>query len=194
VAAIRCIGVPDDADQGPDAVCRRADISALLARTAGEAPGVIFDERYDTSPVIWYEEGQLADEQPWSPDTYELDTRPGHRAPDGYLDPWGYTLYDRIGNDFALLVLTGDDTVARSFTAAAAGRGLPLTVIHLTDPRLRDIYDTDNVLVRPDQHVAWRGSVLPPGGAAAVFDVVLGQAPTSRSGAGSAQLIGSTGG
>ena len=172
LATIRRLGVPDDADQGPDAVCRRADISALLARTAGEAPGVIFDERYDASPVIWYEDGQLAAERPWSADTYENDPRPGHRAPDGYLDPWGYTLYDRIGNDFALLVLTGDDTVARGF--AADGRGLQVTVIHLTDPRLRELYGADNVLVRPDHHVAWRGSVLPPGGAAAVLDVVLG--------------------
>jgi 2-polyprenyl-6-methoxyphenol hydroxylase-like FAD-dependent oxidoreductase len=192
LAAIRRIGVPDDADQGPDAVCRRAEISALLARTTGEAPGVTFDERYDASPVIWYSEGQLAAERPWSPDTYELDARPGHRAPDGYLDPWGYTLYDRIGNDFALLVLTGNDTVARSFAGAAGERGLPLTVIHLTDPRLWKVYGTDNVLVRPDQHVAWRGSVLPPDGAAAVLDLVLGRTPAPRSDADPPQLIGST--
>ena len=192
LAAIRRIGVPDDADQGPDAVCRRADISALLARTAGEAPGVIFDERYDASPVIWYEPGQLAAERQWSPDTYEFDARPGHRAPDGYLDPWGYTLYDRIGNDFALLVLTSDDTVARSFAAAAKVAGLPLNVIHLTDPRVRDVYGTENVLVRPDQHVAWRGAVLPEEGAAGVLDVVLGRAPAPRVGADSPQLIGST--
>jgi 2-polyprenyl-6-methoxyphenol hydroxylase-like FAD-dependent oxidoreductase len=176
LTAIRRIGVPDDADTGPDATRRRAEIGALIGHTGGEAPGVTFDERYDASPVIWYEKNQLADETPWSPDRYELDPRPGHRAPDGYLDPWGYTLYDRIGNDFALLVLADDGSVPRDFAAAAEQRGLPLTVIHLTDPRLREIYGADNVLVRPDQHVAWRGPHLPPEGAGAVLDVALGHA------------------
>ena len=72
-------------------------------------------------------------------------------------------------------MLDGDRTVAREFAAAAESRELPLTLIHLTDPRLRDLYGTGNVLVRPDQHVAWRGAQLPPGGAGAVLDVVLGQ-------------------
>jgi hypothetical protein len=31
-----------------------------------------------------------------------------------------------------------------------------------------------NVLIRPDQQVAWRGAELPAGGAAAVLDPVLG--------------------
>ena len=62
------------------------------------APGVTFDERYDRSPVIWYEPDQLDTESPWRPDRYEDDPRPGHRAPDGVVDPYGGTLYDRIGN------------------------------------------------------------------------------------------------
>jgi 2-polyprenyl-6-methoxyphenol hydroxylase-like FAD-dependent oxidoreductase len=174
--SIRRDGIPDDADTGPAAVRRRAEIAELLASSpsGGDAPGVVFDERYDASPIIWYEPDQLATEQPWSADRYDQDPRPGHRAPDGRLDPWGYTLYDRIGNDFALLVLTDDDTVPRAVAAAAATRGLPLTVIHLTDPRLRELYHADNVLVRPDQHVAWRGTDLPPGGADAVLDLVTG--------------------
>ena len=143
---------------------------------SGDAPGVVFDERYDASPIIWYEPGQLTDEPPWTPERYDLDPRPGHRAPDGWLDPWGYTLYDRIGSDFALLVLDAGDRVAREFTAAAAERRLPLTVIHLTDPRLRELYGADHILVRPDQHVAWRGAQLPAQGAGAVLDVVLGSA------------------
>jgi hypothetical protein len=182
LAAIRRVGVPDDADTGPDATRRRAEIGALIGHSGGEAPGVVFDERYDASPVIWYEKGQLADETPWSPSRYELDPRPGHRAPDGYLDPWGYTLYDRIGNDFALLVLTDDGAVQGELAASAARRGVPLTIIHLTDPRLRELYGSDNVLVRPDQHVAWRGSHLPSEGADAVLDVVLGHAANTKEG------------
>jgi 2-polyprenyl-6-methoxyphenol hydroxylase-like FAD-dependent oxidoreductase len=176
LATIRQGGVPDDADTSIEANQRRAEIGALIRSSAVEAPGVVFDERYDASDVIWYEPNQLTDEPPWSADRYEIEPRPGHRAPDGYLDPWGYTLYDRIGNDFALLVLSPDRTVERAFVAEAADRGLPLTVIHLTDPQVRDIYAVDNVLIRPDHHVAWRGADLPSEGAGAVLDHVLGAA------------------
>ncbi|MFF3997323.1 hypothetical protein ACFYX8_28970 [Streptomyces cyaneofuscatus] len=69
---------------------------------------------------------------------------------------------------------TRDRTVEDAFTQEAAARPLPLTVIHLTDPDARAVYGTTYVLVRPDQHVAWRGSVLPDGGARAVLDRVLG--------------------
>jgi hypothetical protein len=47
-------------------------------------------------------------------------------------------------------------------------------VIHLTHPQARAVYGTGNVLVRPDQHVAWRGTALPDAGAGAVLDRVLG--------------------
>jgi 2-polyprenyl-6-methoxyphenol hydroxylase-like FAD-dependent oxidoreductase len=168
LAEIRRIGVPDDADLRPAAVSKREQIAALLDH-GGEAPGVIFDERYDASPIVRYSPDQARTDRPWSADHYEHDPRPGHRAPDGRLDPWGYTLYDRIGNDFALIVPGDQDPAA--FVAAAASRDLPLTVIHLTGDGLRDIYGTGLTLVRPDQHVAWRGSTVDDAGA--VLDVAL---------------------
>ncbi|MTD54376.1 FAD-dependent monooxygenase [Amycolatopsis pithecellobii] len=176
IADIRRIGVPDDADSSPDAERTRLAIGALLGKNKLGADGVTFDERYDDSPVIWYEDGQLDRETPWQADVYEDDPRPGHRAPNGVVDPHGTTLYDRIGNDFALLVLSPGRAVEQAFAAEAATRGLPFTVIHLTDPAARELYGAGQVLVRPDQHVAWRGTDLPAGGAAAVFDHVLGVA------------------
>jgi hypothetical protein len=71
-------------------------------------------------------------------------------------------------------VLTADRSVEQTFAAEAAARSLPFTVVHLTDPAVRSLYGADNVLVRPDQHVAWRGSQLPDGGAGTVLDHVLG--------------------
>ncbi|GIF53037.1 2-polyprenyl-6-methoxyphenol hydroxylase-like FAD-dependent oxidoreductase [Asanoa ferruginea] len=180
LAEIRRIGVPDDADETPAAEERRDRIRALLDGEGGEAPGVTFDERYDASGIIWYE--HLAGEAPWQPDHYEDDPRPGHRAPDGYVDPWGDTLYDRLGNDLALLVFTGDRAVEKAFAAAAADRALPFTVVHLVDESVRALYGADTVLVRPDQHVAWRGGPLPAGGAAAVLDRVLGHTTSTTEG------------
>ena len=174
LAEIRRGGIPDDADLSPAAGQRRAEIAELIRRDAGGRGGLTFDERYDASSVIWYEPRQLEDEPPWDPDRYEDDPRPGHRAPDGYVDPYGGSLFDRIGNNLALLVLTDDRSVEYALTCEAAARGLPFTVVHLDHPGVRETYDADNVLVRPDQHVAWRGTDLPDGGAAAVLDHVLG--------------------
>jgi 2-polyprenyl-6-methoxyphenol hydroxylase-like FAD-dependent oxidoreductase len=176
LAEIRAGGIPDDADLGDEAVRRRAEIGARLRRDRFGSDGVAFDERYDASSVVWYEPGQLEAEQPWRADVYEDDPRPGHRAPDGPVDPSGGTLYDRLGTSFGLLVLTEDRTVERAFAAEAAARSLPFTIVHLTDPAARAVYGTANVLIRPDQHVVWRGTRLPGTGAAAVLDQVLGQA------------------
>jgi 2-polyprenyl-6-methoxyphenol hydroxylase-like FAD-dependent oxidoreductase len=178
---IRRDGIPDDADLSPAAQQRRAEIGAIIGQGRFESAGVEFDERYDASAAIWYEPGQLDTEEPWQPDRYEDDPRPGHRAPDGYLDPWGDTLYDRIGSGFALLVLTEDAATGQAFAAEAATRSLPFAVIHLPDPAVRELYGADNVLIRPDQHVAWHGARVPDGGAAAVLDLVLGG---TREGAG----------
>jgi 2-polyprenyl-6-methoxyphenol hydroxylase-like FAD-dependent oxidoreductase len=184
LAEIRRGGIPDDADLSPAAEQRRADIAARIRADveAGGRGGLTYDERYDASTVIWYEPGQLEDEPRWQAGHYEDDPRPGHRAPDGFVDPYGGTLYDRIGNDLTLLVLSADRSVERGFAAEAAARGLPFAVAHLADPAVRALYGADNVLVRPDQHVAWRGSELPPGGAGAVLDHVLGLRRASEAG------------
>ena len=174
LAEFRAVGIPDDADLSEAANARRAAIGAALGAARFDAAGVTFDERYDASSVLWYEDGQLETEPAWRADRYEDDPRPGHRAPDGFVDPYGGTLYDRIGSNFGLLVLGADREAEAAFIAEAAQRGLPFTVVHLVDPEVRSLYGADNVLVRPDQHVAWRGDQLPAGGAGAVLDLVLG--------------------
>ncbi len=176
VTEIRRDGIPDDSDVSEEAQRRRAQIAERIAATGGFGPGITFDERYDASPAIWYEEGQLEAETPWRYDMYEDDPRPGHRAPDGVIDPFGTTLYDRFGNDFGLLVLGDGAELERAFVAEAAERAIGLRVVHLTHPEALDVYGAGGgaVLIRPDQHVAWRGRELPEGGPAAVFDRVLG--------------------
>ncbi|MER5197422.1 FAD-dependent monooxygenase [Streptomyces sp. NPDC002755] len=182
LAEIRRGGIPDDADLGAEAVRRRAEIGERLRQDRFGSDGVAFDERYDASTVVWYEPGRPAAEPPWRADVYEDDPRPGHRAPDGPVDPNGGTLHDRLGTSFGLLVLTEDRTVERAFAAEAAARSLPFTVVHLSDRSARAVYGTDNVLIRPDQHVVWRGERLPGGGAGAVLDRVLGVAAAATPG------------
>jgi 2-polyprenyl-6-methoxyphenol hydroxylase-like FAD-dependent oxidoreductase len=195
LAEIRRGGIPDDADLSPAAQQRRADIAARLRRDAeaGGRGGLTYDERYDASAVIWYEPGQLEDEPGWQAGHYEDDPRPGHRAPDGFVDPYGGTLYDRIGNDLTLLVLGADRAVEQGFAAEAVARSLPLAVVHLTDPAVRGLYGADNVLIRPDQHVAWRASQLPDGGAGAVLDHILGLRRACEAGAPTGSALVATG-
>ena len=47
------------------------------------------------------------------------------------------------------------------FAAAAQKAGVPLKLLALLDVRLRHRYDARFALIRPDQHVAWRGNALP---------------------------------
>jgi 2-polyprenyl-6-methoxyphenol hydroxylase-like FAD-dependent oxidoreductase len=73
----------------------------------------------------------------------------GERLPHRWLGP-GDSLYDHLGPEFTLIRSgSRDDTLVK----AAASAGLPLTVLDL-DPSP----GPELTLVRPDQHVSWRGS------------------------------------
>ena len=58
---------------------------------------------------------------------------------------------------------------------AAAERGVPLEVVDVRDDHARRLYQRDLVLIRPGQHMAWRGSAV-PGDPGAVIDCVCGAA------------------
>ncbi len=114
--------------------------------------GLVLGYQYDTSPVI------VDDGTPPVPEgqDYEQTARPGARLPHLWL-PDGASLYDRLGNGLSLLRLRDDADVA-PFIKSAAARGVPLTVLDLRGQTLEEFYGASLLLVRPDQHVAWRGA------------------------------------
>lgn len=177
VAAARSLGFPSDDDSSAEAEERRDRIREILAGSGGPHIGVYFDERYDDSSVIAYDVDQSSTEKPWHPEVYEPSGRPGHRAPNGVLDPYGVTLYDRLGSDAGLLVLSSDTTAVADFVDAAAERSIDLEVLHLDDAGARDLYGAPFVLVRPDHHVAWRGTDASDAGA--VLDRIYGRVPAA---------------
>jgi hypothetical protein len=61
-----------------------------------------------------------------------------------------------MGPDYTLLRLDPSVRVD-GIVAAAAQRGLPLAVLDLRSREASELYRHRLVLVRPDQHVAWRG-------------------------------------
>ena len=80
-----------------------------------------------------------------------------------------------MGPNYTLLRL--DPTAGISgIVAASVQRGLPLAVLDVRSPEASQYYRHKLVLVRPDQHVAWRGDGE-PADALALVDLVRGAAP-----------------
>jgi len=50
---------------------------------------------------------------------------------------------------------------------------VPLDILDVADAATRDLYGADLVLVRPDQHIAWRGANS-PGDVSAIVARVIG--------------------
>jgi hypothetical protein len=93
-------------------------------------------------------------------------TLPGARPPAVRL-PDGDQLFDRLGPQFTLVDLT-DEATGTPLVASARARGIPMTHLRVTDAAVRSSWDSRLVLVRPDQHVAWRTDGTPSD-----WDVVL---------------------
>jgi 2-polyprenyl-6-methoxyphenol hydroxylase-like FAD-dependent oxidoreductase len=122
------------------------------------AIGVVLGLSYSGSPII---ASDGSPEPDWSPMEYRADAHPGRLAPHLWLGD-GRSLYDLFGPGFTLLVTDPDSArLAQPLVDAAERRAFPLTLVVVTgEPELQDLYGAVLVLIRPDQHVAWRGDVL----------------------------------
>ena len=60
-----------------------------------------------------------------------------------------------------MLRLGGSGIDLGPLVGALQARGAPVEVHDIRDANVRALYDTDALLVRPDLHVAWRGSTAP---------------------------------
>ena len=121
-------------------------------------PGLQLGLRYEGSPIVARETGAPTADQP---NHYIPTARPGARAPHVWLD--GQSIFDLFGRDYTLLCFSGGDQAAAAADCArwqqcAEAAGLPLSVLHCGSAEARTLYGADRVLIRPDHHVAWRGS------------------------------------
>ncbi len=141
-----------------------------LGNLENEADGIEFGYRYDTSPVIWHESGSAPIQ---TTDAYTPSSWAGARPPSLFLAD-GRAIFDLFGTGFTLLRFADIDVTP--IVAAAADRNVPLDVVDIRDDHARQLYQRDLVLIRPDQHVAWRGDAV-PADSAAVVDHVRGAKP-----------------
>lgn len=118
--------------------------------------GIQLGARYDNSPIIM-SDGRAP---PDTHDEYVPSASPGGRAPHIWL-PDRVSIFDLLGSGLTLLGLRRSKRDASTLQTAAARRHIPLTVLSIDASEARDLYERDFALIRPDQHVAWRGNSLP---------------------------------
>ena len=132
--------------------------------------GLNFGYFYSQSPVIAYDDGE---HPTYTMYDFTPSTVPGCRAPHFFL-PNGQSLYDLLGPDYSILRF--DPAVSiDGIVQAAAHRGMPLVVVDLPAECAGDLYHHKLALIRPDQHIAWRGD-SEPSDPLALIDLLRGAA------------------
>jgi 2-polyprenyl-6-methoxyphenol hydroxylase-like FAD-dependent oxidoreductase len=146
-------------DPGPEGDAVRARIGRAAAEIMAEGMccgGLNFGYFYDGSPIIAYD-GETA--PGYTMAEFTQSTVPGCRTPHLWLCD-GRSLYDALGPAFTLLRL--DPAVEiDGLVAAAARRGVPMTVLDVGGDDAPELYPRKLLLSRPDRHVAWRGDRSP---------------------------------
>lgn len=174
-------------EDSPRGAETRAELGRRIAasdpRREFEAPDAHFAHRY-RSPIVAEGTGgePVAAAGDASRPEWDRAAVPGGRAPHVWLAP-GLSTLDLFGQGFTLLRLDPGDTEGAAATEgterAFAARRVPLRVWSApgdTEPRSR--YGHPYVLVRPDGHVAWRGS-RPPADPGTLADLVRGAGPAT---------------
>lgn len=147
--------VDEDSERGAAA---RADLEVELLTFKEEfaSLGVILGARYDGSPLI------ISDGKTPPPDdraTYIPSAVPGGRAPHYWINDKD-SLFDELGPWFTLLRLGSNAPEVEAWAEAADNLNIPLAIVANEEQGICDLYETSLALIRPDQHVAWRGESI----------------------------------
>jgi 2-polyprenyl-6-methoxyphenol hydroxylase-like FAD-dependent oxidoreductase len=145
------------ADDTPAGEAARSEVGAFIqANKTREfhTLGTVLGLGYEDSPLITYD-GTPPPVR--NNEVYTPSARPGQIAPHAWLSE-SESLYDQFGPDFTLIVApSADEAQVAEAEAEARTFGVPLKILRPQGVAVRDMNDADLTLVRPDQHVAWRG-------------------------------------
>ena len=147
-------------EPGPVGEATRREVADIILATKVrefKTLGIVLGTRYEGSPIV-VDDGSAPPTDNFM--LYLPSAHPGCLAPHLWLAD-GSSLYDHFGDGFTLLLTEGIVAKQHEFAAAAQRAGVPLKLLALPDARLRHRYDARFALIRPDQHVAWRGNALP---------------------------------
>jgi 2-polyprenyl-6-methoxyphenol hydroxylase-like FAD-dependent oxidoreductase len=174
---------PRLAGHGPEGVAARQAAHEALAVKQSEfdSLGLVLGYAYADSPAVVPDGAPVPAEDPIR---YVASATPGALLPHAWLQD-STSLYSRLGGGFTLMAddgapggMHGGHAFAEVLEAGAR-QGIPVTVA-MVGPAddgtpLSELWGAPAVLVRPDQHVAWRGSSAEA--AAAALTVAAGFAP-----------------
>jgi 2-polyprenyl-6-methoxyphenol hydroxylase-like FAD-dependent oxidoreductase len=147
-------------DTSPIGDATREEVADIIAATKARefrTLGLVLGYHYSGSGIVIPDgtEPPVDDAMVYLPSAH-----PGCLAPHLWLSD-GSSLYDHFGQGFTLLVSTGDVNDAAPLMVAADQLAIPLKLLDPKDIRLFSRYQARLILIRPDQHVAWRGNALP---------------------------------
>ncbi|HEY9355619.1 MAG TPA: FAD-dependent monooxygenase [Arthrobacter sp.] len=172
-----------DGDDGLRA--REAAHQALAVKQSEfDSLGLVLGYAYGDSPLVVPDGSPVPAEDPIR---YVPSATPGALLPHAWLY-LSTSVYSLLGAGFTLLADAGalggvpESQAFAPVLDAAARQGIPVTVTAVgpsdDGTPMADLWGADAVLVRPDQHVAWRGSSAEAAGAA--LAVAAGWGAASR--------------
>lgn len=162
---------------GPEGDALRAEVgTAAYALNVQQfcCGGLNFGYFYTGSPIIAEDDEAPP---PYTMGDFTPSTVPGCRAPHLWLRD-GRSLYDAFGPGYTLLRFD-PATDVRGLVAAAQGRRMPLAVLDVDAEEISPAYRHKLVLCRADQHVVWRGDVVPEP-LSTLVDLLCGVAAQSK--------------
>lgn len=152
------------AEVGPDVLSQsklgkafKAELANCFLINDGENKdhGIEMGYRYKASPVVVGD--PEASEPEWNFRHYVPSTWPGARPPHVFLADGETSIFDLFGEKYTIVDFSEDGKWADQFGKAAKRLGVPLKKVHLpAEKHVRDLWERDAVLIRPDDHVAWR--------------------------------------
>jgi 2-polyprenyl-6-methoxyphenol hydroxylase-like FAD-dependent oxidoreductase len=137
---------------GPD-IARTAERIQATKFEEFNSLGLVLGYSYRRSPMVVTSPDEAP---PFDVVEYTPSTSAGSRLPHVWIEQ-GLALYDLLGRGFTLLHPPEADMGAvAGFLDVASARGIPLHVVPAPPGLDREPF----LLVRPDQHIAWRGPTL----------------------------------
>lgn len=123
--------------------------------------GIELGYRYQSDVIVLQEDA--ATEPSWSEKRYVPSTWPGARAPHVFLEDGVTSIFDLFGQGSAWTLVdfsqSGDYIKLFRPALASLKDKIPIEFVHLpNEPHAQKIWERQAVLVRPDDHVAWRSS------------------------------------
>jgi hypothetical protein len=137
--------------------------------------GIEMGYMYESNIIQKPETDELKLKPKWRASEYTPSTWPGSRPPSVFLSD-GSALFDHFGKDWSLVTFIDNQSSIQFLLTAAKLLSIPLKHVDLKgEEQARRLWERDMVLVRPDEHVAWRSdSVDSLEEAQSILDLVTG--------------------